>query len=241
MDYSINKDLFDHLITAAEWSRTNAASRELTNDSLFGPIFKDPENTWVDERAEIGANTLVFPGCYILGACKIGKNCRIGFGSAIIDSTLEDNVKVDGARIEKGYVKHDAEIGYTAQLKRTRFGAYSKMLHRGYLGDAEVGRHVNIGADVTTANYDGINKNRTVIASYAFIGTGVNLVAPVIIPEGAMIASGSTVTEKDALEPWRLFIARATGRLSASKMVHWDEKGWHLEERGADDELGAYF
>ncbi|MFY9462149.1 MAG: hypothetical protein WAP51_03030 [Candidatus Sungiibacteriota bacterium] len=199
------------------------------------PIFIDPLNAYVSPDVEIGAGTVIEPNVWIMGSAKIGKNCRIGFGSVIIDSTLEDNVKVAGARIEKSYVEHDAEIGYTAQLKRTRFGAYSKMLHRGYLGDAEVGHHVNIGADVTTANYDGVNKNKTVIVNYAFIGTGVNLVAPIIIPEGAMIASGSTVTGKDALEPWQLFVARATGRLSRSKRVRWDEKGWHLENQGGSE------
>ena len=200
-------------------------------DENTNPVFIDPLNTYVDLGVEIGDHTVIEPNVWIMGNTKIGKKCHISFGSVIIDSTLEDGVRVFGGRIEKSYVEHDDEIGYTAQLKRTRFGAYSKMLHRGYLGDAEVGHNVNIGADVTTANYDGANKNKTVIENYAFIGTGVNLVAPIIIPEGAMVASGSTVIGKDVLEPWRLFIARATGRLSRSKRVRWDETGWHLDNQ----------
>ena len=211
--------------------------------SIFGvgatnpmPVFVDPLNTYVDPYVEIGAETVIEPNVWIMGKTVIGKNCRIGFGSIIIDSVIGDHVTVSGSKIVSSTVDEHAVIGYTAHINRTHFGAYSKMLHRGYLGDAEVGEHVNIGADVTTANYDGANKNETVIANYAFIGTGVNLVAPITIPEGTMIASGSTVTGKDALEPWRLFVARATGRLSRSKRVRWDEEGWHLEEFHPDTE-----
>lgn len=199
-------------------------------DENVSPVFIDPLNTYVGSVVEIGDKTTIEPNAWIMGETVIGKNCRIGFGSIIIDSVLEDNVTISGARIEKSRIGHHAEIGYTAQLKRTQFGAYSKMVHRGYLGDAVVGEHVNIGADVTTANYDGTNKNKTVIGNNAFIGTGVNLVAPIEIPEGMMIASGSTVTAKDPKEPWRLLIARPQARLSRSRRVVKDEKGWRLEE-----------
>lgn len=200
------------------------------------PIFIDPFNTYIDPAVEIGEGTIIEPNVWITGKTHIGKNCRIGFGSVIIDSELGDNVIVSGARIEKSVVEHHAEIGYTAQLKRTRFGAHSKMLHRGYLGDATVGERVNIGADVTTANHDGTNKNETIIGNDAFIGTGVNLVAPIEIPAGMMIASGSTVTAKDPKEPWRLLIARATAHLSRSRRVVKNENGWRLEELKEDEQ-----
>ena len=195
------------------------------------PILIDPLNTYIDPAVEIGEGTVVEPNVWIMGNTVIGKNCHIGFGSVIINSTLGNNVKVFGGKIEDSRVDDWAEIGYTAQIKRTHFGAHSKMLHRGYLGDAEVGMGVNIGADVTTANYDGTRKHATVIGDDAFIGTGVNLVAPIIIPEGMMIASGSTVTAKDPKEPWRLLIARAPARLSRSKRVIKDKRGWHLENK----------
>lgn len=194
------------------------------------PIFIDPLNTYVDPSVKIGSETVIEPNVWIMGNTVIGKNCRIKFGSVIIDSILENDVLIDGGRVEKSTIGHHAEIGYTAQLKRTRLGAYSKMLHHGYLGDAIVGERVNIGAGVITANYDGTNKNKTVIGDDAFIGTSVNLVAPVEIPAGMMIASGSTVTAKDSKEPWRLLIARSPAHLSRSRRVVKDENGWHLEE-----------
>ena len=193
--------------------------------------FVDPLNTYVVDGVEIGGGTIVEPNVWIVGSTKIGKNCRIGFGSVIVDSTLEDNVKVSGARIEKSCVEHDAEIGYTAQLKRTRFGAYSKMLHHGYLGDATVGQHANIGAGVITANYDGSKKHETVVEDYAFIGTNVCLVAPIVVPEGAMIAAGSTVTGKDEIPPWSLVIARPEFHVSRTKRIRWDEEGWRVEQK----------
>lgn len=202
----------------------------LRMEGLAGPEFVDNMNTYVDPDIPIGAGTIVEPNVWIMGKTVIGKNCRIAFGSVIIDSELEDDVVVSGARIEKCHICHHAEIGYTAQLKRTRFGPRSKMMHRGYLGDATVGENVNIGADVTTANYDGMNKHKTVIGDNAFIGTGVNLVAPIEIPAGMMIASGSTITAKDPKESERLLIARATARLSQSKRVVRDKSGWRLEE-----------
>ena len=204
-------------------------------DENVSPVFIDPLNTYVAREVKIGEKTVIEPNVWIMGKTVIGKNCRIGFGSVIIDSELEDNVTVSGARIEKSHIGHHAEIGYTAQLKRTRFGAYSKMVHRGYLGDAVVGERVNIGADVTTANYDGTNKHKTIIGNDAFIGTGVNLVAPIEIPQGMMIASGSTVTAKDPKEPGRLLVARAKAHLSISKRVVKDKNGWRLENIEAED------
>lgn len=195
------------------------------------PTFIDPFNTYIDPSVEIGAETVIEPNVWIMGKTIIGKNCRIGFGSVIIDSVVGDHVVVGGARIEKSGVDNYAQIGYTAQLKRAHFGAYSKMLHRGYLGDAIIGERVNIGADVDTGNYDGTNKNQTIIEDDAFIGIGVKLVAPIRIPRGMYIAAGSVVTAKDPKEPWRLLIVRAPAHLSRSKRVVKDENGWHLEER----------
>ncbi len=202
------------------------------------PIFIDPLNTYVNTAVEIGQETVIEPNVWIMGKTKIGKNCRIKFGSVIVDSILEDNVLVDGGRIEKSVIGHHAEIGYTAQLKRVRrFGAHSKMLHHGYLGDAVVGDRVNIGAGVITANYDGANKNQTIIEDDAFIGTNVCLVAPIKILKGMMIAAGSTVTAKDPMEPWKLLIARSSAHLSRSKRVVKNEEGWRLAEFNPDAEV----
>lgn len=202
----------------------------LPNEKIV--TFIDPTAAYIYPPAiEIGEGTIIEPNVWISGKTKIGKRCRIEFGSVIIDSELEDDVAVSGGCIEKSWIGSHAKIGYTAQIKRTRFGAYSKMIHHGYLGDAIVGERVNIGAGVITANYDGFKKHLTIIENDAFIGTNVCLVAPIRVPEGVMIAAGSTVTANDHLEPWRLVIARAPAHLSKSKRVVKDDDGWHLETR----------
>jgi bifunctional UDP-N-acetylglucosamine pyrophosphorylase/glucosamine-1-phosphate N-acetyltransferase len=88
-----------------------------------------------------------------------------------------------------------AEIGNFAEVKKSRIGRGSKMHHHSYVGDTEMGEKVNIGAGTITCNYDGVNKNRTVIGAGAFIGSNTNLVAPVNIGPGAYTAAGSTITE----------------------------------------------
>lgn len=190
--------------------------------------FVGPLNTYLAREVTVGDGTVIEPNVWIMGKTKIGENCKIGFGSVIIDAEIGNNVVISGARIENCWIGAGAEIGYTAQLKRTRFGAFSKMVHHGYLGDALVGERVNIGAGVITANYDGAKKTQTIIEDDVFIGTNVCLIAPILIPRGMMIAAGSVVTAKDPLEPWRLLIARAHAHLSASKRVVKGENGWHL-------------
>lgn len=211
----------------------------------------DDMSSYISPETQIGNNTTIEPNVWITGKTVIGKNCRIGFGSVIADSAIGNNTIIEGAvlkkavignnvqiaeaKIEQSSVGDEAEIGFGAQLKRTQFGERSKMMHHGYLGDCVVGRGVNIAAGVITANYDGVNKQKTVIEDGAFIGTNVNLVAPVTIPKGAMIAAGSTVTGKDGLAPGDLAIARAPIHISRTKKVVVDEDGWHVKERQEEE------
>ncbi|MDO8560990.1 MAG: hypothetical protein Q7R91_02140 [bacterium] len=201
------------------------------------PKFIDPLNIYISTETRIGGGTVIEPNVWIEGKTVIGKNCKIRFGSVIIDSIIGDNVIIAGARVENSEVGDNAELGYTAQLKRTQFGARSKMMHHGYLGDAVVGEDVNIGAGVVTANYDGETKHQTTIGNDAFIGTNVCLVAPITVPEGAMIAAGSTVTGKDELLPYHLAIARPKFHISRSKLVTKDERSWRLTAKEEDSAL----
>ncbi len=115
-------------------------------------------------------------------------------------------------------IGEDAHIGNFVETKKTRVGRGSKANHLSYLGDAEIGTGVNIGAGTITCNYDGVNKNRTTIGKKAFIGSNGTLVAPIVIGDGAYVAAGSTLTEdvpSDALAFGRARQANREGYAAA--------------------------
>jgi bifunctional UDP-N-acetylglucosamine pyrophosphorylase/glucosamine-1-phosphate N-acetyltransferase len=139
----------------------------------------------------IGADTQVFANC-VLEKSEIGAGCHVG----------------PFARLRPGAVLADGvHIGNFVEVKNSRIGKGSKANHLTYLGDSDVGEQVNVGAGTITCNYDGANKDRTVIGNGAFIGSGNMLVAPVTIGENATTAAGSTIT-RDA-PPGKLTVARA--------------------------------
>ena len=131
--------------------------------------------------SELGARSEVHGHCDIEDA-RVGEDCRIGPYSRLRR----------GVRLDEG-----VRIGNFVEVKAARVGAGSKAMHLSYLGDSELGRDVNIGAGTITCNYDGLAKHRTVIGDRAFVGSGVELVAPVVVGEGATIGAGSTIS-KDA-------------------------------------------
>jgi len=144
-----------------------------------GVTIVDPLTTFIDENAVIGKDTVVFPSTVIEGDVNIASGCRIGpFARIRPGSTISENT----------------EIGNFVEICRSRIGKNTKIKHHTYLGDAVVGDNVNIGAGTITANYDGKNKNRTVIKDGAFIGIGARLIAPVEIGENARVGAGSVVT-----------------------------------------------
>lgn len=150
-------------------------------------------------QVQVGAGTLIKPNCVIERA-EIGARCQIGpFSRIRPESTLRDGV----------------HVGNFVEVKKSDLGAGSKANHLTYLGDAVIGAGVNVGAGTVTCNYDGVNKWRTEIGDAAFIGSGVMLVAPVKIGNGATIGAGSTITH-DAPEG-KLTLERATQRT----VEHW--------------------
>jgi len=145
-----------------------------------GVTIVDPGTTTVDEDAEIGRDTVIYPNTVIESGVKIGTKCKIGpFARLRTGATIGD----------------EAEIGNFVEICRSEIGERSKVKHLTYLGDAQVGRDVNVGAGTITANYDGRNKNRTVIEDGASIGAGAVLVAPVKIGKGATVGASSVVTK----------------------------------------------
>lgn len=145
-----------------------------------GVTVVDPETTYIDKEAVIGKDTVIYPCTVIHENVVIAGRCSVG----------------PFARLRPGTKLHEgSEIGNFVELARTEIGENTKVKHHTYLGDTTVGKNANIGAGTITANYDGKNKNKTVIKDRAFIGVGVTLIAPVEIGEGAVVGAGSVVTK----------------------------------------------
>ncbi|MCL2571481.1 MAG: hypothetical protein FWE11_03680 [Defluviitaleaceae bacterium] len=184
----------------------------------------DPATTYIDSTVEIEADAVIYPGCILEGACKIEegaiigpythmKDTIIGKGTAVRQSVLSgasigENTEVGPfAYLRPGaVVGNKCRIGNFVEIKNANLGDGVKMAHLSYIGDADVGNNVNYSCGAITANYDGVKKHRTVIEDDAFIGCNSNLIAPVCIGEGALIAAGSTINQ--TVPEYSLGIAR---------------------------------
>ncbi len=177
-----------------------------------GVTFTDPAAAIVDATVQIQPDVTLEANVILRGTTTIGRDTVIRAGSQVVDSAIGERCLIWSSVIEGSRIGNDvrigpfahlrggceigdgAEIGNFAEQKNTRFGARSKQHHFSYLGDAEVGEDVNIGAGTITANYDGRRKHRTVIGRGAFIGSDTILRAPVTVGEGAYTGAGSVVT-----------------------------------------------
>ena len=227
--------------TRADLARLQKAAFRRIADRLMagGVTLMDPDTAWIDAEAVIESDTVIHPNVRIEGACRIGEDCRIhshtritdcriGRGVTIRDccvlaeSVLEDGVTVGPfAHLRAGSrLGRNARIGNFVETKKTTVGEGSKANHLSYLGDAEIGREVNIGAGTITCNYDGAEKHRTEIGDRVFVGSDTQFVAPVTIGEGAVIGAGSTITED--VPPDALALSRAK---------QTTKKGWARSRR----------
>jgi bifunctional UDP-N-acetylglucosamine pyrophosphorylase/glucosamine-1-phosphate N-acetyltransferase len=179
---------------------------------LAGVTIRDPATTYIDETAEIGMDTILEPNTQILGRTVIGADCVIGPNSVVVDSHIGDHCVVNASLLESATMEEDVHIGPFGHLragaylcagvhmgnfgevKNARLGPGSRMGHFSYIGDAQVGADVNIGAGVITANFDGKNKHRTIIGDHAFIGSDTTLRAPVTIGANSKTGAGAVVT-----------------------------------------------
>jgi len=202
---------------------------------LSGATLRDPAR--IDVRGEItmGEDIIIDVNVILQGDVKLGSNVQIGANCHIINSSI-----ADGAVIKPNTIIEDAQIGADCQvgpfarirpgtqmlegsavgnfveMKKTILGEGSKAGHLAYLGDAEIGQKVNIGAGTITCNYDGVNKSKTIIKDGAFIGSNSSLVAPLQIDKDATIGAGSTVTKK---------VAQSELAIGRGKQVNI--KGWN--------------
>ena len=192
---------------------------------LGGVTFVLPETSLIGSKVQIGADTIIYPGTMLEEGTIIGGSCFIGPYSRISNSSVGNNVHIMnsvvidseiGSKTTIGpfaYLRPGSKIGDNVkigdfvEIKKSEIKENSKVSHLTYIGDAEIGRNVNVGCGVVVVNYDGLSKHRTIVGDNAFIGCNVNLVSPVEIKDHAYIAAGSTITED--VPEYALAIARS--------------------------------
>lgn len=202
--------------SAAAWSHAHHILRLRKLDALLkrGVYIPDPSSVWVDPDVAVGAGATLSPWVRIEGASRVGAHCTIGSFCHLVNATVGahtvilDHCFIRESRVGKhasigpfahlrpaSDVGHRARVGNFVELKKSTLGAGAKVSHLAYVGDATLGKDANLGAGTITCNYDGRSKNRTVVGDGAFIGSDVQLVAPVRVGKGAFVAAGSCIVE----------------------------------------------
>ncbi|MBX5483365.1 MAG: bifunctional UDP-N-acetylglucosamine diphosphorylase/glucosamine-1-phosphate N-acetyltransferase GlmU [Myxococcaceae bacterium] len=223
----------DHAETAGVNDRAELAARAKELQARInarhmrnGVTLRDPSTTFIEETVELAPDVEVGPFVSLHGRTRIGSGVRIGQGCVITDSVI-----LEGTDVKPYSILEDAEVGTGCAIgpfarlrpgtklaegvhlgnfvetKKARIGKGSKANHLSYLGDAEIGAGVNVGAGTITCNYDGVNKHQTTLEDGVFIGSDTQLVAPVTVGKGAYVGAGTTVTED--VPPMSLTLSRA--------------------------------
>lgn len=182
---------------------------DLIENNVF--IFA-PDMVHIDSTAKISPSVKIFGECHIIGDTQVLEGTELSNGCYIENSYIAEDVKVISSRIidstvlssatvgpfsfirENANVGRGCRIGDFVEIKNSKLGDGTKCAHLAYVGDAEVGKSVNIGCGAVFANYDGVRKQRSLVGDKVFIGSNVNLIAPIEIGDNCYIASGSTVT-----------------------------------------------
>ncbi|SDY09604.1 bifunctional UDP-N-acetylglucosamine diphosphorylase/glucosamine-1-phosphate N-acetyltransferase GlmU [Eubacterium barkeri] len=226
-------------------AQVEAIMRRRINARLMaqGVILIDPTATYISADTTIGQDTVVYPGVITEGCVDIGADCIIGQNCRIVDSTIADNVEVQISTILNSTVDSGSHIGPYAYLrpnsrigKDVKVGDFvevknavmkdgAKASHLTYIGDAEVGRNVNLGCGTVFVNYDGVNKFKTVVEDNCFIGCNSNLISPVTVREGSYVAAGSTITQEVPEDSLAIARARQVNKVGyAEKMTQMHGK-----------------
>ncbi|MCL0312860.1 bifunctional UDP-N-acetylglucosamine diphosphorylase/glucosamine-1-phosphate N-acetyltransferase GlmU [Apilactobacillus sp. TMW 2.2459] len=184
----------------------------------------DPDNTYIDLDVQIGQDTVIEPGVQIHGKTVIGNDCKIGANSEIINCNIHDNVTITSSLLEDSEMLDNSDIGPYSHLrpqalvgqgvhlgnfvevKKAQIDEGTKVGHLTYIGNAHLGKNINVGCGVIFANYDGANKHQTNVGDDSFIGSNSNLIAPLEISDHTFIAAGSTIT--DDVKQYDMAIAR---------------------------------
>ena len=192
----------------SENQRIQVIAKHIKNGVLFADM-----SAHIDSDVEIGEGTSILPGVILLQGTKIGRGCTVGPNTVICNGKIGDNVTVNSAQIYDSSVGSSTTVGPFAHIRnncdvgeRCRIGNFvelknsiiksdCKMSHLTYIGDAEMGKNVNMGCGTITVNYDGVVKHKTIIGDNAFVGCNSNLIAPVTVGCDTLIAAGTTVHE----------------------------------------------
>ena len=199
-----------------------------------GVTMIDPASTWIDATVTIGKDTVLYPNVTLEGTTVIGEDCVLRSSTRLTDCVVGNGVEIlDHCLFAASHIEDDAhlgpfvhlrpgvvvrkkaKVGNFVEMKKTDLGEGSKANHLSYLGDAKIGKGVNIGAGTITCNYDGVRKFQTVIGDGVFLGSDTQLIAPVTVGAGAIIAAGTTVTEDVPAD------ALAIGRVPQVNRAGW--------------------
>jgi bifunctional UDP-N-acetylglucosamine pyrophosphorylase/glucosamine-1-phosphate N-acetyltransferase len=208
----------------------------------------DPTSVWIDATVTIGKDTILYPNVTLEGSTVIGEDCVLRSSTRLTDCTVGNRVEIlDHCVFTDSHIEDDAhlgpfvhlrpgvvvrkkaKVGNFVEMKKTDLGEGSKANHLSYLGDTTIGKGVNIGAGTITCNYDGVRKYQTVIGDGVFLGSDTQLIAPVTVGAGAIIAAGTTVTEDVPAD------ALVIGRVPQVNRAGWAARRRALQN-GADRE-----
>jgi bifunctional UDP-N-acetylglucosamine pyrophosphorylase/glucosamine-1-phosphate N-acetyltransferase len=212
----------------------------------------DPATTYVDVDVEVGQDTVLAPLTFLEAGTRVGARCSIGPNVRLTDCTVDDEAQITqavavGAHVGAGalvgpfaYLRPGADlapgskVGTYVEVKQSRIGAGSKVPHLTYVGDAEVGAGVNVGAGTVFVNYDGVSKNRITVGDGAFIGSDTMLVAPLDVGPGAQTAAGSTITRDVPADA--LAIERAEQRTVEGYGARRRQRKLQAQRRAAEEQ-----
>jgi bifunctional UDP-N-acetylglucosamine pyrophosphorylase/glucosamine-1-phosphate N-acetyltransferase len=183
----------------SQLARAEAQFQKVRRDDFMkaGVTLRDPDSVWFSYDTEIGRDVTIFPNVVFGPGVKISDGVEIRAFCDLEDVTIGQGGRIGPfVRIRGGAeLAPDVHLGNFVEVKKSRIGQGTKAGHLSYLGDAEIGSGTNIGAGTITCNYDGVNKDKTIIGDNVFIGSNASLVAPVSIGDGAYTASGSVITD----------------------------------------------
>lgn len=219
---------------------------------LAGVTIVDPDTVFIDPDARLEPDTTVLPFTFIKGATHIAEDCRIGPHAEVENSIIERGASVERSVVRGSHIGPDCAVGPFAylrpgtvlerkaragvfvEIKQSRIGPESKVPHLSYVGDAEVGRDVNIGAGTITCNYDGFTKHKTMIEDGVHIGANTNLIAPVRIGAGASTGAGSAIARDVPADA--LAVERAEQRIIEGWAARRRQKAAAEREASAKDD-----
>ena len=233
--YQKNWEDFLGLNTALDLKRAEEIIQEQIHEILTDQGVHIKGRGYVEETVEVGQDTVIYPGVTLTGNTKIGEQVVLEANCTLHQATIGNHTRIlSGSYIENSHVGEHCTIGPHAhirqdthiashcrignfvEMKNTQLGEHSKAAHLAYVGDTEAGKNVNISCGVITCNYDGVTKHKTVIEDDVFVGSDVQLIAPIRIGKGSYIASGSTINQDMAAGDFAVARARQVTKKGAA-------------------------